>query len=92
MSDQEHSQWGRQRGCGVLEVRDTAVCVTVCMGWHSHTPDSWSKLTWWFLPAELEQIQQWLQHSQKPSLEGAWRARSSIRNIQLPWSLSVGST
>lgn len=54
MSNQENSKQGRQTGHGVLEVDDVAACVTVCIGWHSHSPDSCSKLTWEFLPAQLE--------------------------------------
>lgn len=87
INDQEHNKWDRQTGHGVLEVHEVAVCVTVCTGWHSHPPNSW-----WFLPAQLEQIQRWFPHGRKPSLDGAWRPRwSSIRNMQLPWSLAVGS-
>lgn len=90
MSDQEHNKWGRQTGRGVLEEHDMALCETVCIEWHSHSSDSWSKLTWWFLPAQLEQTQGWFPYSQKPSLEGAWRPRwSSIRNMKLYWCLAV---
>lgn len=74
-------------------VRSTwpGVCVTVC---RMAQPPSWplGQAHLVAFAAQVQQTQLWFPHSQKPSLEGVWRPRwSSIRDLQLPWCLAVGS-